>query len=285
MRLPRLNLPKQTSRLADAVLPRRSLLATLALPGAHEQKLQELFEDRMTFTGAAPVFEQPLMIVAFSNRSGSNLACDYALQSGRVGGAGELLNHDVVTARSAGHAVASLPDYIRHLHRTQAGQHRILALKASWDQLAMLLRHNIPGMFHKAFVLHCLRNDTLAQAVSYAIALRSGRWMSSQKGEIPDIDDIPLSKIEAHIEHFNRANLLIRLLCQAHGLRRQEIVYERLCQDKGAHLARILRAAALVPEGWMPGKPRLDRQAGPLNDDLTAAFLARLRAATRTAEG
>lgn len=280
MRLPRLNLPRQTSRLAHAVLPPTGLLTALALPGPHEQKLQDLFAGRMTFTGAAPVFEQPLMIVAFSNRSGSNLVCDYALQSGRVGGAGEFLNHDVVATQSAKHGITCLPDYIRHLHRTLAGANRILALKASWDQLAMLLRHNIPGMFHKAFVLHCTRSDILAQAVSYAIALRSGRWMSSQKGDIPDIADIPLSEIETQMEQFHRANLLIRLLCEAHGLRRREVVYEQLCRDKGAHLARLLRASALVPEGWIPGNPRLDRQAGPLNDDLTAAFLARLRAGT-----
>jgi LPS sulfotransferase NodH len=253
----------------------------LATPGTHERHLQKLFAGRMSFADQDPAFDRPLMIIAFSNRSGSNLVCDYALQSGRVAGAGEYLNHDVVEVQARGAGVASLPDYIRHLDRTLAQSSKVLALKASWDQLAMLVRHNITGMFHKTLVLHCTRNDTLAQAVSYAIALRSGRWMSTtQTGAAPDPSDIPLSEIEMQMEEFHRANLLIRMLCEAHGLRRWDIGYERLCQDKGAHLAQALRAAALVPPGWLPGVPRLERQAGPLNETLAGDFLASVRTTT-----
>ena len=87
------------------------------------------------------------------------------------------------------------------------------------------------------------------------------------------------------MEELHRANLLIRLICEAHGLRRWDIGYERLCQDKGAHLGQILRAVGLVAQGWMPGSPQLEQQAGPLNDDLTADFLARVRLRTGLAPG
>jgi LPS sulfotransferase NodH len=270
-------------------LSAEGLLETLATPGQHEQHLGQLFDGRMRFDGTAPVFAQPLMIVAFTNRSGSNLVCDYVTQSGRVGGAGEFLNHDVVANRCAEAESASLPDYISHLHQTLAGPQRILALKASWDQLAMLIRHNILAMFQDVIVLHCTRVDTLGQAVSYAIALRSGRWLQLRQDvqddplEPGDASAIPLAEIEMQMEVLHRANLLIRLLCEAHGLRRWEIGYERLCQDKGAHLAQSLCAAGLVSSGWMPGAPHLERQAGPLNTELASAFLESLRAAMRTA--
>ena len=135
-------------------------------------------------------------------------------------------------------------------------------------------------MFSDTLVLHVMRNDTLAQAVSYAIALRTGRWRSRQVGSSPDFPDTPLPEIERQMEEFNRANLLIRCLCTAHGLRHWDIGYERLCQDKGAHLAFALRAAGLANPGWMPGTPAVGRQAGPMNDRLVADFLAHVRAAT-----
>lgn len=262
------------------------LVKTLAAPGLHERQLRGLFGGRLRNQGTTPIFPRPLIVVAFTNRSGSNLVCDYITQTGRVGGAGEFLNHDVVAKRcaAAGSKITSLPDYISLLHHTLAGPGRSLALKASWDQLAMLLRHNIPAMFAGMIVLHCTRVDTLAQAVSYAIALRSGEWMQPRQGARPprspqDPGDIPLSQIEAQIDTLHRANLLIRLLCDAHGAQRWEIGYERLCQDKGVHLARVLHAAGLVPPDWMPGAPHLEQQAGPLNQSVTSAFLHTLRTA------
>lgn len=220
------------------------------------------------------------MIIAFSNRSGSHLVSDYALQTGRIAGAGEHLNHDVVAQQIAGRQIANLPDYIRHLDTTLAQSRKVLALKASWDQLAMLMRQGIPQMFSDTLVLHCMRNDTLAQAVSYAIALRTGQWNGHQVGSALDVPDVPLPEIEQQMDEFNRANLLIRCLCKAHRLRHWDIGYERLCQDKGAHLALALRAAGLAKPGWIPGAPALARQAGPLNDRLAADFLAQVRAAT-----
>ena len=191
------------------------LLKTLATPGLHERNISALFQARMAFRGSAPAFDRPLMIIAFSNRSGSHLVCDYALQTGRIAGAGEHLNHEEVAQQIVGRQIASFPDYIRHLDTTLAQSGKVLALKASWDQLAMLLRQGIPQMFSDTLVLHVMRNDTLAQAVSYAIALRTGRWRSRQVGSSPDFPDTPLPEIERQTDEFNRANLLIRCLCTA----------------------------------------------------------------------
>lgn len=258
------------------------LLHTLAQPGRHERALHGLFNGRLGFEGEKPEFARPLIIVAFTNRSGSNLVCDYLSQTGRIGGAGEFLNHDEVARRVKAKGLDNLPDYVRNLVAEFAGPHKALAIKASWDQLAMLLRARIPSMFPKTYVLHCQRNDTLAQAVSYAIALRTGRWISRQAGNGTQpselMADPPLKEIERQIDYFHRANLLIRLLCDAHELRRWDIGYERLCQDKGAHLAIALRAAELVARGWLPSTPKLEQQAGPVNSELAAAFLARVRA-------
>jgi trehalose 2-sulfotransferase len=260
---------------------KQSLLQALATPGAHERALQALFDGRLGFDGAAPEFDRPLVLVAFTNRSGSNLVCDYLLQTGRMAGAGEFLNQDVVAERAAQYGLETLPDYIRNLDSEIANSAKVLTIKASYDQLAMLLRARIPAMFREVIVLHCQRNNTLAQAVSYSIALRTGQWMSRQEAKSTELSEIPLDEIERQVDNFHRANLLIRLLCEAHGLRRWDIGYERLVQDKAAHLVAALRAAALVAPGWVARAPLLERQASQVNHDLAAAFLEQVRAATK----
>lgn len=267
----------------SALAPQDNLLKGIAKPGVHEADLEKFFRGKMQFSESTPEFDRPLLIMAFTNRSGSNLACDYARQCNRIGGAGEYLNRDIV--KNASENLDSFPDYIRHLDATLAPKGEVLALKASWDQLAMLLRNGIPGMYRETFVLHCLRNDTLAQAVSYAIALRSGKWESRQQGGTVDASDIPLKDIERHMTKFHRANLLIRLLCDAHGLRRWEIGYERLCVDNGAHLGLVLRTIKIAPPGWVPGKPVLERQSGTLNQTLVENYLSCIRAVTSLRSG
>lgn len=277
MSLPNLSLLGRLSARRPPAPP--GLLETLARPGVHEQALTALFDGRMRFEGTAPEFDRPLVLVAFTNRSGSNLVCDYLRQAGRAGGAGEHLNHPVAAERQGSRPVDSLPAYLRALHAELAPQGRSLALKASWDQMAMLLRGNIPAMFPRTVVLHCLRNDTLAQAVSYSIALRSGSWISRQPGAAVSAADIPGGEIERQMESFQRANLLIRLLCEAHGLPRRDVGYERLCTDNGAHLTQILLREGLAAPGWRPGAAAIERQSGPLNAQLAGDFLAAARRA------
>ncbi len=203
-----------------------------------------------------------------------------------MSGGREFLNHDVVARKCANTDVGSLPDYIVHLHKTLAGPQRILALKASWISWPCCSVTISWQCSRVSSSCTASGTTTLGQAVSYAIALRNGRWMQLRQdgqGRLPEqMTDapIPLEEIEERMDVLHRANLLIRLLCEAHGLRRWEIGYQRLCQDKGAHLSAVLHAEGLVAAGWMPGTPRLERQAGALNARLCADMLERVRKAT-----
>ncbi len=63
----------------------------LAEKGGHERSILSQFKGNVRFTGGKPVLDCGLILVAFTNRSGSNLLCDYLGQCPRVAATGEHL--------------------------------------------------------------------------------------------------------------------------------------------------------------------------------------------------
>ncbi|NDW01331.1 hypothetical protein [Salipiger sp. PrR002] len=262
------------------------LLTGMARAGEHERRIAELCAGPLRFEGDVPVINRPLVLLAFTNRSGSTLLGEYLGQTGLCAPAGEFLNHAGIQARGED-LEGGFPEYIALL-AAQAGAGRALALKASWDQLAMLLRWNIPAMFQSCTVLHSLRGDLLRQAISLRIAEVSGQWTKDQpargtEGTYPasNSDLAPAltpDQIARTMAALQQANLRIQLLTEAAGLPRWEVSYEAMSVTPERHLPEVLGAAGLAEVGWRPTVPRLRKQAGDHNAALAEAFLSALRA-------
>lgn len=248
----------------------------LANPGLHERRLTNLFgPDGMRRRSDALCFTTPLVVIAFTNRSGSNLLADYVVQGQVAGGAGEFLNHDFVTKHAQEQGITHLADYMLDLQTRFAGPAGALAVKASWDQLAMLHRTGLTGMFPEVRVLHVLRQDVLAQAVSYVIALQTGQWSSQHEARETELRFEP-DVILRVMDDFHRANLLIRMICDTAGFRRWTLAYEQISDDPDTHVGNVLRPAGLARSDWRPAPPRLKRQADARNAALKQALLAEL---------
>lgn len=265
------------------------LLAQMGRAGPHESRISELFDGRVRFEGATPEFPRRLIILAFTNRSGSNLMAEYMRQAGHVAGVGEFLNHDIVARHAAEKGITSFPDYIRELHDrlcggvpqdadgTGEGTHGpALGLKASWDQMAMLLRWNIIGMFPDITVIHVIRHYVVAQSVSYGIALQTQAWTSKHPslGTRPDLSTLDVARSAVD---FHRANLIIRLLSESFALQRLDIGYEQIVNTPQASVPRVLRAAQLAGPDWTPRPPGLAKQADGLNEALIEGFYETVR--------
>lgn len=258
--------------------PVASPLDTLGKPGSHERRISVLCGGRMRFEGEGPVFDAPLVIIAFTNRSGSNLLAEYVAQAGRAARAGEMLNAASVERRGVSGAEGGLPGYITRLEAEKAGPGRSLALKASWGQLAMLLRGNIPAMFPDTVLLHVERADLLRQAVSFRLAQQSGRWTSRHSGgRAPRAGVIPPEAVLRTVTGLQQANQRIRLIAEATGLRRWPVSYEAMSADPAGHLPGVLGPAGLAAPDWRPETPKLQKQAGPENAALVEAVLAAVR--------
>ena len=233
----------------------------------HEHEIRALFQGEVAFTGDRPAIDRPLLILAFTNRSGSNLLADYLVQTGQVAGLGEFLNHETVSRQKDVLQVRSAPDYLLALARrlSREGQH--FGVKASAEQLDFLIRWRLPCLFTRTTVVHIHRDDILGQAVSHWIALQTGQWTSQQDGRTVAADfDVSAAQMIAH--NVLRSDSAIRMKCGLHFLPYVSVSYEELTFDPATTVARIGKAAGIDLDGWTPAAPKIERQATLLNQTL-----------------
>lgn len=250
---------------------------SLGAQGPHEARVRALFPKSFTWQGERPLFSKPLYILAFTNRSGSNLLADYLRQTGRFRGFGEGLNWDQIQSSLQRHPVASFPGYIATLAGAQnsAG---IWGVKASWDQIVMLHRANIPAMFSGVQIVHSVRQDLLGQAVSHWIAHQTNQWTSAHKasGVVPEF---ALDRIEAILMDIVRSNSRIDLISQSLNIPRHVVVYEQLQDDPAAEIRHLFDAVGIELGDWQPGTPRIARQRDQTNTDFRNRCLQAWQAA------
>lgn len=252
-----------------------SYLKTLRTAGRHEITIKRQFGGRVSFGGTAPVFDGPLILMAFTNRCGSHLLAEYLRQTGQLAGFGEYLNHDVVANQSAEHGYVSFPDYIRGLQTRMCPMGQALGLKGSCDQIAMLLRWNIGAMFQGVRMVHIYREDALAQAVSLSIARQTEQWTSRQSGNGTEAIFQP-KLIESILEAHENANTMIRLIAQAAALPRVQISYEEVMNDPATYVRRLFGFCGVTAPGWVPRVPSVHKQAGALNAQFARAYQAQV---------
>lgn len=122
--------------------------------------------------------------------------------------------------------------------------------------------------------LRIVRHDRLAQAVSWARALQTGRWASHQRGVLPAI--YPPTRIRQRVAEIQRQESGWDDFFAARGVEPLEISYEELVADREGTVRRVL-AYFDVPGAdhrEIP-PPDIERQA----DDVSERWIARYRAA------
>lgn len=254
---------------------RRNLLDDLAQPGSHEADISAIFGGRMAPDGQRSNCR--LTVMAFTNRCGSNLLADYLVQTGRFGGFGEAFNPPVVKTFSEREDVHSLPDYLLALaQRQNCGPDKDLGVKASAEQLAMLLRHGIPGMFAGFRVIHIWRQDLLGQAVSFEIASHTNRWTTRQRAPSKSVKDIAFDpvRIDQMMRAIQMHNNRIAATVSVLGLEGVSLSYEELTAAPGASVRRICTALSVDLADWKPRTPKIEKQADALNDRLVSQYRA-----------
>lgn len=223
----------------------------------------------------------PLTVMAFTNRCGSNLLADYLLQTGRFGGFGEALNLPVAQAFRDRQGTRSLPGYLGALAETHlCNRERSLGVKASADQLAMLIRHGIPRMFAGFRVVHIWRQDLVGQAVSFAIADQTKSWTSRQEptGRSDGRIAVAPAQIEQMIQAIQQQNNRIAAILATLGIGGPTVSYEELTANPAQAMRRVCTMLGVELGAWEPRAPRIEKQADALNERLVAEYRALARA-------
>lgn len=241
--------------------------------GNHQREIEKLFPGRVHYRDDQPLLSFPLVVMAFTNRCGSTLLGEYLRLTGNFVGFYEHLNGFAVKNMVEGTKAESFPDHIAALATPQGKTPRAYGVKASWDQMLMLLRWRIDAMFSSVHVIHVERQDVLAQAVSFSIADQTKQWMSTQEGTgvTPHYE---ATDIKGRLDGIGLGNKLIRQICSVYGLDTLNTRYEDLLADPVAELSRIHKWLGIPLRRLDLGKARLRKQGNHTN----AAFIERFRA-------
>lgn len=214
--------------------------------------------------------EDDFAIVAFTNRSGSNLVCNLLTKTGTFGRIGEFLNADTMTKREQRDPSGSLSGYLDKVMAQANPRGRIPGVKASGSQIYLLHSHGVLDRFRRVRVIHCHRHDVIAQAVSFSIAFQTKKWTSRTDAE--DVQPrYDFADIRARLKAILREDQQIVEVSALLGLPMVDVLYESLVADREAELSRVLAAFGLKRPARAP-EPELKKQGGALNEDYAARF-------------
>ena len=232
----------------------------------NEQAATKVFET-MRFEGAEPITDKPLVVLGFTNRCGSNLLAEYMTSTGKFFGLGEFLNETVMANQSKQAGVTNFAEYLA-MHQARADTNgKILGIKASAWQLAMMLRAGIPQMYGGGIkLINIHREDLVAQAVSRSIALQTKKWKSSQDGLEGVEVEFRSKQIMAAMTAALASNEAMSAIASIAGLDICRTTYEEVTTKPIDAIRRIGAFTGVDLERWVPPEATLmQRQSDDTN--------------------
>lgn len=245
------------------------LLDHLSQTGPHQEQIEKIFKQNMCWKGTSPVIPYPLIVLAFTNRSGSNLLAEMIKSTGKLIGLGEALNADTVRTRALNWNIQSFPDYFHELSK----RHKLpFGVKASWDQLLMLLRCNIPAMYTGLQVIHIHRYDVVSQGISLQIAWQTKKWTSLTTVKEDIFPRYDAHSITSQISATQIAESMFPLIFEAFEINVHHLSYETLTREPGRSVRAAMKAIGYPVRDWIPTTPKLQKQANIINDEFRESY-------------
>ena len=250
------------------------MISQLRNPGIHEKKIKRYF-GKLTVPPETGSFEDNVAVMAFINRSGSSVVSEYLRATGAFSGFGEPLNQELVIERAKKFGITSFAAYLdwlmANIHRpgTQFG------MKASWDQIVMLLRSGaIPRYFSNIRWIFVQRRDVLAQAISFSIATQTRQWHSFQERESgarqPEYD---FEDIRHRVESIANNYTAIQCLLSLNGLVPYYLVYEDFLVDPISETRKLAAFLGAEDVSVNPSRLRMEKQGNEVNEQFRLRFI------------
>jgi len=194
-------------------------------PSDHEVEIGTLFQE--VDSGSRDYPADRTLLICFTNRSGSTFLGEALAATGSVKPAREYLNHPVVRRQSTQRGITSFDAYLIDL-AGRFGHQGILTVKSGLGQLYYLAKLGFLGDLIKdpAFIL-IERDDTLAQAVSWAIAFQTGQWKSTQERSDQPVE-YDFDMIDKRIDSILSENAAFRAFFARNDCHVEFVRYEQL---------------------------------------------------------
>jgi LPS sulfotransferase NodH len=214
---------------------------------AHEKTVAEFFGNRLAHDApkSEPIVSEGPLFLCFTNRCGSTwigaLLAEVGVFPSRTDGHKnfEFFNSDSIVSISRDANIGSMRDYISHLNRFYRGETGCFSTKISVDQLAWITRAGlVRDLMPRPRFLFVRRRNTLAQAISFSIALQTHQWTSNHEGNKVDPEFRPGEILNLH-RMILTANAHFEAYFQLHCIKPLEIVYEDVV-GKGAEVLSLV---------------------------------------------
>jgi LPS sulfotransferase NodH len=216
-------------------------------------------------------------LMATTPRCGSHFLGHALWQTGSFGVPLEYLNRRNLPRWHARFRVATVTGVFHALRRCRTSPTGWFGIKAHWSQYAPFAEHRLFGVLGGVQrVVHLVRRDRLAQAISLTLAQQTGQWISGARATGTAVfDHDAIARNAAAITAQNRA--WRACLDGWTGSPVLRLAYEDMAADPAGSFARVAAfldpAAAVQPQA----AARTARQATGLAQDWAARFRAGLR--------
>lgn len=189
---------------------------------------------------------RPLVVLAFTNRSGSTHLGRLLASAPDLYGFREDLNHGIAATRARAEGLNDLASYLDHVVGLNAVPSAGFGLKASAEQLRLIRMTGIDRAFERTTVIRIRRRDRVAQAVSLWIAWQTRQWTSRQTPRATRLsyDHQALRKCLQGVQEAESALDLVLGLLPYPVL---PVEYEALSDDAASVVAGLRRSLGLPP--------------------------------------
>ncbi|MDO8862041.1 Stf0 family sulfotransferase [Haliea sp. E1-2-M8] len=237
--------------LSDALYPSQSV---------HQEKIEGHFGDALLRPLSPPEQHElnslDLFFVVFTNRSGST----YLTELLHLAGAGihpraEQFNESSVLDKVRNESIHTFTDYVLSSVREQQENGRV-GFKISAAQLFWLTRLGFLPNFRSVRLIHSLREDRIAQAVSHVKARATGQWHTLMP--LKNSQPVPYSRREMLkcLRGISRSQELCNYYSSIHQPPRLDVVYERVLEDPYRELQRMANFLGIA--GFRAKRVKLD---------------------------
>jgi LPS sulfotransferase NodH len=194
-------------------------------------------------------------MICTTARSGSNLLCDYLVNTGVLGRPTEHFNPDIVRRGAFGRRFTfeePLPcgDYIAWLYEHHRTPNGVFGTKVLYEDLANYFR--FPAFAELMRGSRCIllrRRDKARQAVSYYFAAETGQWVHTDKPR-RDPESLPYdcAVLRSHMRRLVEQETMWLGILASLGIDHREIFFEDFVRDPRHHIDAIARDLGLATD-------------------------------------
>ncbi|HET7575688.1 MAG TPA: Stf0 family sulfotransferase [Sphingomicrobium sp.] len=211
-------------------------------------------------------------LIASTQRSGSYLLSYLLRETGQLGFPLEYLHPEHAPMWQQRFGVSSLNEVILNLFERRTSPNGWFGIKAHWPHYVWARKQGVDDLLRFGRFIRMEREDRLAQAVSLALARKTGAWVSlQQKDAAPAYDDAAIS---GALDTLDRDSRAWDEWARTNGAKSLHIVYEELVADPLGVVNHVLREFGLDEVDSLPPVP-LQKQASAVNGEWIRRYNTR----------